>query len=237
MVGYNDNVGVGELASLVQPREQPPELPVGLADGGCCFRRADSVGVLRGVGFGEPEQRDGGLPPGQNVFSEDVYGVGHLGRGRPPAVGPRAESVGYLGVQRAGQAEVGVNGCAAACLRVGVLCVGVLCVGVLCVGILQVGVAGGAGAHGNVFLSMPVENVSQGGFQQHRMPGGDFRECRLQCADGVMRIEFRDDQHIRRQPVSAGMVASDDAGDVGASDGGKDRVVIVASDAPGGKTG
>ena len=66
--------------------------------------------------------------------------------------GPKRLTISPCSV--AGQAEFGVNGCAAVGLGVG---------------ILQVGVAGCARADGDVFLAVTVENVTQGRLQQHRV--------------------------------------------------------------------
>ena len=52
-----------------------------------------------------------------------------------------------------------------------------------------------------------------------------------------MGVELGDDQRVGSQAVGAGVVTGDDAGDVGAGDGGKDGVVVAAADALGGEAG
>ena len=180
------------------------------------------MGVLGRVGLGKPQQGYGGMALGKDIFGENVQGAAHLCGGGFAAVGPRAEAGDYFGVQRAGQAEVRVDGCAAARLGVGVL---------------QVGVAGCSGAYGDVFAAMAVQDVAEGGFQQHGMVCGNFRERRFQGADGAVRVKLRDDQHIPGQAVSAGVVAGDDAGDVGPGDGGEDGMMIDAGNALSGEAG
>ena len=74
------------------------------------------------------------------------------------------------------------------------------------------------------------------GVSKHGMEGGNFRQCWLQSVDGAVGVELGDDQRVGSQAVGAGVVAGDDAGDVGAGDGGKDGVVVAAGDALGGET-
>ena len=83
----------------------------------------------------------------------------HLGCRRSLSVGPGAESGDKLGVQGAGQAEVWMDGRAACRLGVGVL---------------EVGIPRCSRADGDVFVAVAVEDVAEGGRQQHGMVGGDF---------------------------------------------------------------
>ena len=98
------------------------------------------------------------------------------------------------------------------------------------VGVLEVGVPRCSRADGDVFLPVPVEDVAEGGREQYGMAGGYFRQRRFQCVDGAVRVELWDDQRVGGEAVGAGVVAGDDAGDVGAGDGGEDGVMVVSCD-------
>ena len=175
--------------------------------------------VLGVVGFRKPQQRRRRTPLRQPIAGKQVHRMGQPGAVGFPGGRPFPEPRRQFRIQRARQAEIGMNRRAAA---------------PACgVGVLQIGVAGGAGADGDEFHPVRRQPVGQRRRQQRRDAAGDGGQLRLQGRQGAHRVELADYQRIGRQPVRPRLLPGDDAGDIGAGYGGKHRIAAAKDGAPG----
>ena len=137
--------------------------------------------------------------------------MSHAGRVGKGFLGPGTESLQQLAMKVGRQSKLGMDGRAAALGSQG---------------IMHIGVATGAHSNGHILLSLLGQNVGQRRSQQYLMATfRDGRQVGLQNRYGLVGIVFGKDHVVGSQSVDAGVAAGDQAGGVGAGNGGENRMV------------
>ncbi len=216
MVGDYEYVSAGVHSRITQPIEQPAELLVGLTQGASAHFGADTVGVLRLVRLGEPDESNRRLALGKHILGGYVHRPHQLVAVGLAFGGPFTEPGDDFIVERVRQAELRVNG-GAADLRG--------------VGVMHIGVAARSAAHSNILHTVLREDIGERGCKQDRSLAGYLRKRRFQRGERVVRVVVAHHEHVRGQTMSAGVAPGHHRSGVDTCDGWIDGVVVVEGDA------